>query len=127
MARERHSMTLRTRIEDWVKSSKCNCNIPGVYCTYCEILFDVLDYIDSVEQTKSKENTNEPSRVDPECAVGSVVEPEKEAGAGEDPGASGHEEGERPAEPGGSLNESSDCAECGVCDEYVCDCVCGPS
>lgn len=41
-------MGLRKRIESWLLSANCNCS-EGVYCTYCEILSDVLVWMRAAE------------------------------------------------------------------------------
>lgn len=107
-------MSLRTRIEDWLKSANCNCTT-GVYCTYCEILTDVLEYMDAAEEANNVESDS----VVVEVSAGAVQLAEAEAGAGESPGASGREEGARPAEPKGE--EVNGCQTCFDDESLACD------
>ena len=41
---------LKHRIEAWLAASNCNCD-GEVYCSFCEILMDVLDEEDAKEET----------------------------------------------------------------------------
>ena len=116
---------LRNRIEAWLSSSNCNCS-EAVYCTYCEILSDVLDYMDA--QTDNDNESEKTYHVEPvewstdagDAVVGVVQE---EAGAGADPDSSGREEVEGPAEPEGVTDG---CEICQDNDGAACDaCGCG--
>lgn len=105
-------MSLRKRIEDWLTSANCNCD-DGIYCTYCEILYDVLDYMDNRSDGAKEANyvDVDSGRTDPgsEC----VGVPEAEAGSGSSAGAGEAErsgEGQEPPEAGEKVNEErTDC------------------
>lgn len=87
---------LKKRIDAWLASANCNCD-DGVYCSFCEILLDVIDEC----YTDRKENDNEPN-ADSASAGGTEgpgQEPVyEEAGAGDDPGAGERVEGEEVSE-----------------------------
>lgn len=107
-------MSLRSRIEDWLSSANCNCS-EAVYCTYCEILSDVLEYMDSVEDNgnESEEaNHVECDSDDPGCSERPLVDVQQEGRAGADSGASESEASERPAGPKGVSDESKCDALC---------------
>lgn len=107
-------MSLRKRIESWLLSSNCNCS-DGVYCTFCELLSDVLDYMDKQSDNES-DDPEEANHVDvdsggtdhgSEC----VGVTEAEAGNGSSTGAGEAErsgEGQEPPEAGEKVNETMD-------------------
>lgn len=100
------------RIQTYLASVKCNCfdDWGGEYCTPCGMLKDALDYILSTEDNIALEVSNvEPDRGGAVVSGGLVEILAKEAGAGEDPGASGHKEGRRPAESKGVTYEGNSC------------------
>ena|SRR5882724_1861646 len=102
-------MNIRQRIEEWLASSRCNCTGEAkVYCTYCDILLEVLDHMDQNE--KSGIPTEETNHVECNTETADACERaagqlQDQAGAGGDSGASGHEGREGLAESKGSVNE----------------------
>lgn len=100
------AMKLRNRIEQWLAAANCNCTgEPKVYCTYCDILFEVLDYMDAAEQTSNSES-EKTDNVEPDSgSAGSsgvaVEQPQDQTGTGESAGAGRSERSEESKEEPG--------------------------
>lgn len=98
--------SLRKRLESWMAGSQNCCNDLGVYCTICEMVLDMLDYMDSKgDNSKSESEDANHVELGIERFVGGdgpVVGSPEEAGPREDPVEAG---------PGQSKEESRNGAE----------------
>lgn len=118
---------LRKRIEAWLASANCNCD-DGVYCTYCEILSDVIEYMDDAESKGYNGQQEDTQNVDRNSGVAEGDQGRVDGAVEADPAASAreHEACEGSDEAGGQVDEELH-PSCGV---DGCDCcddgVCGP-